>query len=197
MPKRTFHPLTPDRWDDLVELFETNSMTRMCWCMLTRLTGAEMRDVKGPARKKLFAALVKKGMRPGLIAYEDDQPIGWLAVAPRSATPDWNRGRKSSAVENEADATDPACWGASCFFVRSGFRKQGLTSELLDAGIAHAKANGATRLEGCPMSHDDKRSAVGMCVGAKRVFENAGFVTVLERKAGRPLMRLALKKKRR
>ena len=119
--------------------------------------------------------------------------MGWVAVAPREMTPDWNRGRKSSAAEVEADAADPDCWGASCFFVRSGHRKQGMTAELLEAGIARARRGGANRLEACPMSHDDKRSAVGMCVGPLRVFERAGFEKVLERKPGRPLMRLKLK----
>jgi hypothetical protein len=197
MTDLAFHPLTPDRWDDLVELFETDSITRMCWCMVTRLSGAELREF-GPAdRKKMLQSLVKQGpktgLTPGLLAYKGEEPVGWIAVAPRAMTPDWNRGRKSSAVETEADATDAGCWGASCFFVRSGHRKQGMTAELLDAGIAHAKRNRAQRLEACPMSHDDKRSAVGMCVGPQRVFERAGFEKVLERKPGRPLMRLELK----
>jgi GNAT superfamily N-acetyltransferase len=200
MPDTTFHPLTPDRWDDLVALFETDSMTRNCWCMVTRLTGAELREFKGPQRRQMFQQLVKQGKKdgvaPGVLAYQDGKPIGWLAVAPRSLTPDWNKGRKSSAVEAEADATDPACWGASCFFVRSGHRKQGLTADMLDAGIALARKGGASRLEACPMNDEDKRSPVGMCVGPKRIFERAGFETVLERKAGRPLMRLGLKAKR-
>jgi hypothetical protein len=68
-----------------------------------------------------------------------------------------------------------------------------MTAELLEAGIAYAKKGGAQRLEACPMSHDDKRSAVGMCVGPLRTFERAGFEKVLERKPGRPLMRLKLK----
>jgi len=197
MTELTFHPLTPDRWDDLVDLFETDSITRMCWCMVTRLTGAELREFKPADRKKMFQSLVKQGQKtgvtPGLLAYNGEEAVGWIAVAPRPMTPDWNRGRKSSAAENEADAGDAACWGASCFFVRSGHRKQGMTAELLDAGIAHAKSGGAKRLEGCPMSHDDKRSAVGMCVGPQRVFERAGFEKVLERKPGRPLMRLDLR----
>jgi GNAT superfamily N-acetyltransferase len=188
-----FHPLTPERWDDLVALFETDSITRMCWCMVTRLTGAELREFKPADRKKMFQSLVKQGKVPGLLAYKGKDPVGWIAVAPRGMTPDWNRGRKSSAAEAEADATDPGCWGASCFFVRSGHRKQGMTAELLEAGIAHARKGGARRLEACPMSHDDKRSAVGMCVGPLRTFERAGFEKVLERKPGRPLMRLKLK----
>lgn len=193
MTELAIHPLTPDRWDDLVDLFETDSITRMCWCMVTRLSGAELREFKPADRKKMFHSLVKQGKIPGLLAYKGEKPVGWVAVAPRPMTPDWNRGRKSSAVETEADANDPACWGASCFFVRSGHRKQGMTAELLDAGIAHAKKAGSKRLEACPMSHDDKRSAVGMCVGPQRVFERAGFKTVVERKPGRPLMRLDLK----
>jgi GNAT superfamily N-acetyltransferase len=194
MTDLAFHPLTPDRWDDLVDLFETDSITRMCWCMVTRLTGAELREF-GPAdRRKMLQSLVKQGKTPGLLAYKGEEPVGWIAVAPRAMTPDWNRGRKSSAVETEVDATDAGCWGASCFFVRSGHRKQGMTAELLEAGIAHAKKGGAKRLEACPMSHDDKRSAVGMCVGPQRVFERAGFEKVLERKPGRPLMRLELGK---
>jgi predicted GNAT family acetyltransferase len=192
MPGLTIHPLTPDRWDDLVDLFETDSITRMCWCMHTRLSGAELREFKPADRKKMFQSLVKQGKAPGLIAYKGKEAVGWIAVAPRDMTPDWNRGRKSSAVETEADAGDPSCWGASCFFVRSGHRKQGMTEELLAAGIQHARKNGAKRLEACPMSDEDRRSAVGMCVGPKRIFERAQFETVVERKPGRPLMRLRL-----
>jgi len=190
----TIHPLTAERWDDLVDLFETDSICRMCWCMVTRLSGAELREFKPADRKKMFQSLVRQGKVPGLLAYKGDEPVGWIAVAPRAMTPDWNRGRKSSAAETEADAADAGCWGASCFFVRSGHRKQGMTAELLDAAIAHAKKNGAKRLEACPMSHDDKRSAVGMCVGPQRVFERAGFAKVLERKPGRALMRKELGK---
>jgi GNAT superfamily N-acetyltransferase len=194
MTALTIHPLTPDRWDDLVDLFETDSITRMCWCMHTRLSGGELKAF-GPAdRKKLFQSLVRQGQAPGLLAYKGEEAVGWIAVAPRDMTPDWNRGRKASAAEQEADSTDAGCWGASCFFVRAGHRKQGMTQALLAAAIAHAKTSGAKRLEACPMSDEDRRSAVGMCVGPKRIFERAGFETVIERKAGRPLMRLALKK---
>ena len=49
------------------------------------------------------------------------------------------------------------------------------------------------RLEACPMAHEEKRSTAGLFVGPKRVFVRAGFKTVIERKAGRPLVRLDLK----
>jgi GNAT superfamily N-acetyltransferase len=196
MTDLAIHPLTPDRWDDFVALFESDSICRNCWCVATRLPGRVRSEMEPPARKARMAKEVKAGPPPGLLAYRGDQAVGWLAVAPRSATPDWNAGRKSSAVEAESDASNPAVWAATCFFVHRSARKQGMTGDLLAAATDWAKTNGAERLEACPMSHDDARSTVGLCVGPKRVFERAGFETVLERKPGRPLMRLILGKTR-
>ena len=119
--------------------------------------------------------------------------VGWLAVAPRPATPDWNVGRKASAAELPEHGEDESIWATSCFFIRKDARGLGLTSTLLDAGTAYATKNGAKTVEACPMAHDDRRSTTGMFVGPKRVFDRAGFETVIERKPGRPLMRLTLK----
>ena len=188
-------PLTAECWDDFTELFATNSITRMCWCMYPRVPAAEFRTLTPQQRKRRFAALVKAGPPPGLLAYRDDKAVAWMALAPRPQTPDWNCGRKCSAVATATDATDPACWGASCFFVHPKHRGEGLTSQLLAAGIVHAREQGATRIEASPMAQDDKRSSAGMFVGPLRIFERAGFTQVLERKPGRPLMRLVLKRK--
>jgi GNAT superfamily N-acetyltransferase len=195
MTALAIHPLTPDRWDDFVRLFETDSMCRMCWCVAFRLPPSVRREMNGEVRKKHMAKVVKAGPPPGLLAYRDGEAVGWLAVAPRPATPEFNIGRKASAVVDAADANDEKVWAATCFFVRKDARGEGVTGELLEAGAAWAKTHGASRLEGCPMSHDEKRSAPGMFVGPKRVFERQGFETIIERKPGRPLMRLALDKR--
>ncbi len=194
MTRLTFHPLTPDRWDDFVALFETDSICRMCWCMFNRMTPDQRKAAPGAERKALMKKVVAKGEQPGLLAYKGGEAVGWLAIAPRPQTPEWNIGRKASIVTDEADAHDDAVWGATCFFVRRDARGEGVTTALLNAGIAHAKKNGASRVEACPMAHDEKRSTTGMFVGPKRVFDRAGFETVIERKPGRPLMRLAVKK---
>jgi GNAT superfamily N-acetyltransferase len=193
MTDLAIHPLTPDRWDDFVALFETDSMCRMCWCLAHRLPPPIRKSMNGAVRKKHMAKVVKAGPPPGLLAYRNDEPVGWLAIAPRPETPEFNTGRKSSAVENEADAEDQSVWAATCFFVRKDARGEGVTAALVEAGAAWAKKNGGKRLEACPMAHDEKRSTAGMFVGPKRVFDRAGFETVLERKAGRPLVRLDLK----
>lgn len=189
------HPLTPDRWDDFVALFETDSICRMCWCVHHRLPAELRREADPKSRKSAMGRIVKKGPAPGLLAYRGDEAVGWLAIAPRPATPDWNTGRKASAAERPEHAEDETIWAATCFFVRRDARGEGVTAALLDAGTAYARGHGAKIVEACPMAHEDRRSTTGLFVGPKRVFDRAGFDTVIERKPGRPLMRLDLASK--
>lgn len=196
MTELIIHPLTPERWDDFVALFETDSICRGCWCIHHRLPVAAIKGASKDERKAMMRKIVRSGPPPGLLAYRDGEAIGWLALTPRPATPDWNVGRKASAAFAPEDAEDPGTWAASCFFVRSDARGEGVTAALLDAGIDWAKKEGARQIDACPMAHNEKRSPVGLFVGPKRVFDRAGFKTLIERKPGRPLMRLDVAKTR-
>lgn len=193
MTALSFHPLTPDRWNDFVALFETDSICRNCWCIHHRLPVAAIKDATKSDRKAMMRKIVKAGPPPGLLAYRDGEAVAWLALTPRPSTPDWNTGRKASAAFAPEDAEDPGTWAASCFFVRKDARGEGMTAALLKAGVQWAKREGARQIDACPMAHDEKRSPIGLFVGPKHVFDRAGFKTLIERKEGRPLMRLALK----
>jgi GNAT superfamily N-acetyltransferase len=187
------HPLTPDRWNDFVGLFETDSICRMCWCVHHRLPADIRRETDPKSRRTAMGKIVKAGPPPGLLAYRHGEAVGWIAIAPRPATPDWNTGRKASAAELPEHGEDEDIWAATCFFIRKDARGLGISTELLEAGTAYAKKHGARMIEACPMEHEDRRSTAGLFVGPKRVFDRAGFKTVLERKPGRPLMRKELK----
>jgi GNAT superfamily N-acetyltransferase len=197
MTDLAIHPLTADRWDDFEALFATDSMCRNCWCVHTRPPAAVRRELGVEGRKAYMRALVSKGPPPGVLAYHGDEPVGWLAIASRNATPDWNQGNKASAAERPEHADDPDVWAATCFFVRKDTRGLGLAEAMLQAGLERAREAGARIVEAAPMDHETKRSTAGLCVGPKRVFDRAGFRTVLERKPGRPLMRLDLSHGRR
>jgi hypothetical protein len=67
-----------------------------------------------------------------------------------------------------------------------------LTHSLVAAGIDLARHNGARVLDACPMDLSKDSRSIGLFVGSTRVFEKAGFERVIERKPGRPLMRLAI-----
>ena len=138
MADLTTHPLTPDRWEDLVTVFgggEGKGDCGRCWCMWWRLPRASV-DELGKQNKALFKKRVDAGPPPGLIGYDaDDVPVGWVQVGPRADVPNWNQTRRLSAPLDPADASDPDVWGISCFVVRVGFRRKGHLGGLLDAAI--------------------------------------------------------------
>ena len=115
-----------------------------------------------------------------------------MQIGPRADVPEWNNAGRVSAPLDPGDASDPAVWSISCFFIRSKARGKGLTHRLVEGGVGFARANGARILEACPMDQSKDSRSVGLFVGSARVFEKAGFQRLAERKKGRPLMRLDL-----
>src|SRR5688500_13383997 len=72
------HPLTPDRWDDLVELFgPERGASCGCWCMWWRMPRAEWKIVPRDEKRDRFRAVVEAGPPPGVMAYLGEQPVGW------------------------------------------------------------------------------------------------------------------------
>jgi predicted GNAT family acetyltransferase len=106
--------------------------------------------------------------------------------------PEWNNAGRGSAPVDPGHASDPQVWAISCFFLRPKARGRGLTHRLVEGGLAFARENGARFVEACPMNLSKDSRSVGLFVGSTRVFEKAGFSTLAERKAGRPLMRYVL-----
>jgi GNAT superfamily N-acetyltransferase len=164
------HPVTAERWRDMVELFErrgprgghANTPAYGCWCMYWR----DRSLVHGEPKKRAMAKLVREGREPGLLAYEDGRPVGWIAVAPRQeyapilSSPQY-RPRESGGGE--------AVWSIVCFAIDKGSRRAGLAGVLLDAAVAYAFAHGATSIEAYPhvssradyMGHVDLYRRVG------------------------------------
>ncbi len=91
---------------------------------------------------------------------------GWMQIGPRFDVPEWNNAGRASAPTEAADAADPAVWAISCFFIRTKARGQGLTHRLVAAGIEHARASGASRIEACPMDLSRDSRSLGLFVGS-------------------------------
>lgn len=115
-----------------------------------------------------------------------------MQIGPRADVPEWNNKGRGSAPVDPDDAADPHVWAISCFFIRAKARGKGITHLLVEGGIGYARENGARLVEACPIAQSKDPRSIGLFVGSARVFENAGFTTMVERKVGRPLMRLEL-----
>ena len=90
------------------------------------------------------------------------------------------------------DKADASVWAVTCFFVRAGFRRQGVSYALARAAVGFARARGARALEGYPMlTAPGQEIAWGeLSVGARSVFEAAGFREVSHPSPRRVVMRV-------
>lgn len=185
-------PVAPGLWPDFEDLFGKQGACYGCWCTHFRLPPAVRRENNRERNKDVIRARIEEGPPPGLLAFYGETPVGWMQIGPRADVPEWNNAGRVSAPLDATDAADPRVWAISCFFIRGAARGKGLTHRLVEAGLAFARDNGARVVEVCPMDQSKDSRSVGLFVGSTRVFERAGFETVATRKAGRPLMRLAL-----
>lgn len=180
-------PVTPDRWDDLERLFGPRGVCAGCWCMWWRRQAKEWSQGKGDGNRRALRDVVRGDEPPGLLAYVDGEPAGWVALAPREAYPRLQKSRNFQPLD------DTPVWSVTCFFVGRGFRKRGLTVELLNAAADHARKRGATVLEGYPVEPGQKRMAdAWVFTGLAAAFRRAGFREVARPSKTRPIMRRTL-----
>jgi GNAT superfamily N-acetyltransferase len=177
-------PVTADRWDDLERLFGPRGACAGCWCMWWRRTRAEFNRGLGPGNRAALRRIVKRGEIPGLIAYVDGVPTGWVCVGPRRVFGGLARSRLLAPLD------DTPVWSVVCFFVARGGRRRGLTVWLLRAAVDFARACGAGVVEGYPV---DPRGAglptTSVYTGVVAAFQQAGFTRAGGRSPSRPIMR--------
>ena len=82
----TVHPLTPDLWPALEDLFGENGAVGGCWCMYWRI-GRAYRERPREENRAAFREVVKRGPPPGLLAFDGDMAVGWCQLTPRDALP--------------------------------------------------------------------------------------------------------------
>ncbi len=184
--KLAVHPLTPERWDDVVRLFGPRGACAGCWCMYPRRTRTE-KVTAGEPNRRAFRKLVHAGPPPGLLAYDGGEPVGWVAIAPRTEYVRFERSRVLRAVD------DQPVWSVPCFFVARTHRGRGVTVALLEAACAWAKERGARIVEGYPIDTHGRTYAPAFAWhGLVPTFSAAGFREVLRRSDRRPIMRREL-----
>ena len=186
------HPVTPDRFDDLADLFESNTATKGCWCMAyiadRKVWQAGWR-VGG--NRTLFEEMGRTADPPmGLLGYADGAPVAWCAIGPRSRYPRCIGPRAVVLAGRDKDEDDDV-WLLTCFFSRVGYRSKGATRAMIDAATALAKQHGAKAIEGIPLVSGAKRGSE--YVGRETSFEACGFECVARPTPQRAVMRRELR----
>ena len=179
-------------FDDVATIVGPKKPTsNVCFCLSYRLGSKENNELKGPERADRVKELCRQDPAPGVIAYLDDEPVGWAAVHPRRDT-SFATNRRIPHVD------DLDVWSLWCVRVRPGYRKQGIMHALVDGAVSYARERGAPAVEAYPVDNGGEKVDLTMAyVGTKTLFEKAVFVQASETSSvlngfPRVLMRLGL-----
>ncbi len=177
-------------------IFGTTDYAGLCQCQRFKVVGWIWRDSTQEERIAMLRAQTACGdpdaaATSGLVAYVDDEPAGCVAVEPRTAYPKLRTSRVPWSGRDE-DQGDDGIWAVTCFAVRKGYQGRGLTYPLARATIDFARERGARALEAYPMiTQPGKEITWGeVHVGARQVFEDAGFEEVSHPTVRRVVMRI-------
>lgn len=132
-------------FDNLV--FDEHPDWQNCYCYSYHFTGtAEEWEIKGRNREKAIE-LIKAGRMRGYLAYVDGKPIGWVNANDKD-----NYERLALFEEMRDDGKDRIC-SVVCFVIKSGFRRKGVATRLLERVCEDYKADGYRYVEAYPDTH--------------------------------------------
>lgn len=191
----TILPANEASWQDLQAIFGTRGDPRRCFCQRYKMAPRESWASVGA--EELAARLLEQtecghprsSTTSGLVADLDGEPVGWCAVEPRTAYPRMLRNMRVPWEGRTEDKDDESVWALTCFVVRAGFRKRGITHELARAAVDFARDRGARALEGYPITTKDVILSE-LHVGTVGAFEAAGFPEVSRPTLRRAVMRI-------
>ena len=185
--KYSFYPVTKENWKDFENLFGEKGACAGCWCMYWRMHRKDYDNLRGSGTKKKMKGLINKGIIPGILAYDDKQPVGWCSVAPREDFPVLDNSRVLKRIDEKP------VWSIVCFYINKNYRKKGLSIELLNATKKYVKNNKGKIIEGYPVEPKKGKTAdVFAWTGLASAFKKAGFNEVDRRSETRPIMRFVL-----
>ena len=142
--------------------------------MFPRLTDAQARELHGSGsrsqrQRDAMTSLSRRRHAPGLLAFEDAEPVGWIAVAPRNELARIEASRTTPRV----DAVD--VWVIPCITVRKEARGRGIALAAIRAAVAYAAEKGAPAVEAYPRAGSARTGDDNAFFGTEPLFQRAGF----------------------
>lgn len=184
--------------DDLQAVFGKRGDAATCQCQRFKLQPGEAfrsfpREERAMRlRQQTDCGHPESGTTSGLVAYVDGEPVGWCAVEPRSAYAGLLRVYRVPWDGRDEDKTDDSIWAVTCFAIRAGYRRRGVSYALARAAVAFARDRGARSIEGYPMIVPPGQQVIWgeLSVGTRSIFEAAGFTEVSHPTKRRVVMRI-------
>lgn len=192
-----FVPANEATWEDLQTVFGTRGDPPRCQCqrrkLLLKESWASVGAIELAARLREQTDYDHPGApTTGILAFLDDEPVGWCAVEPRTAYPGMARSMPVPWEGRTEDKADDTVWSVTCFITRAGYRKRGVARALARASVDFARDRGARALEGYPMLTQPGVDIPWgeLHVGSRSIFAAAGFAEVSHPTLRRVVMRI-------
>jgi GNAT superfamily N-acetyltransferase len=155
--------------------------------MWNRLSNREFEALGRDERRATLKSIVDDRV-PGLLAYQDGKPVGWVSLGPREEFGRIQRSRVTKAVD------ETPVWSIVCFVIDREHRGKGVGSALLGAAVEYARERGAAAVEGYPVEpRQDRMPDIYAWMGLASMFESAGFAEIARRSETRPIYRKTLR----
>ncbi|MCH4208818.1 GNAT family N-acetyltransferase [Bifidobacterium sp.] len=192
MTQTSTQPATVQRWDDVETVLCGGGDGRSCQCQWPVVGAPTWRTTNAAQRADLLHHELLGPLAPGVLAYIDGQPAGWVRVGPRPMQQ--RLGRSRIVRQGSAEPIDaPDVWAVTCFSIRREYRHRGLGAVLLDAAIEHARSHGARVLEAYPIDTAvSSASSNALFVGVLSTFLRSGFQIVARPTPSRAVVALEL-----
>lgn len=188
-------PANEAPWDDLQTVLGARGEAARCQCQWFLMRDKDFSRTPREELAERFREQTSCGhpaaaTTSGVVAYLDDEPVGWCAVEPRSHYIRLARTKVPWAGRDE-DPDDDGVWAIVCFTVRAGFRRQGVSTALAVAAVEFARSRGARAVEGYPKQLAPGKQEIWgeLYVGTPSMFEAAGMHVVSRPTLRRLVMR--------
>ncbi|HET9171458.1 MAG TPA: GNAT family N-acetyltransferase [Actinospica sp.] len=189
-------PANEAPWTDLQTVFGERGEAHRCQCQWFKTPVSEFRALTPEDRAERLRAQTECGYpdadtTTGLLAYLDEEPVGWCALEPRTEYPRL-KGSRIPWSGREEDPSDDTVWAITCYVTRTGYRRRGVAKALTAAAVTHARTRGARALEGYPIAPKPGQefSWGELYVGSRSMFTAAGFRQITRPTERRVVMRI-------
>ena len=189
----TIAPLTPDLWADFEDLFGKQGACYGCWCTLFPAGAGGAARQRQAAQQGSYQGADRGRAAAGASGFRGRQGGRLDADRPARRRARMEQSGQGLGAGRSGRRRRPERLGDLLLLHPRQVRAAGASAIAWSRAASPLRARTRARLvEACPIDRVADSRSIGLFVGSSRVFEKAGFERLVERKAGRPLMRLVL-----
>lgn len=169
----TIKPLSPETWPAFEKLAEKhNGVWGGCWCAWFHGNAGKLN--KEESNHDYKERLTNSGQAHAALVFEGDNAIAWCQFGSPTELP-----RVHSKKLYQSLDLQPPDYRITCFFVDTGYRKQGAATVAIKGALDLIAALGGGVVEAFPWDSENKKpSSSSLFVGSIDMFRELGFEVV-------------------